>query len=59
LKGKTNADLKGINIWKDEKTNVDFTGSCREVPDKESYNFDLLQLRIGIEMSFGKLTTKW
>jgi hypothetical protein len=39
---------------------VPLIGSCREDPDKDSYNFYLLQLRIRIEMSFGPLTTnKW
>jgi hypothetical protein len=38
---------------------VPFTGSCRQDPDKDSYNFYLSQLRIRIEMAFGLLTTKW
>jgi hypothetical protein len=38
---------------------VPFTGSCRQDPNKDSYNFYLSQLRIQIEMTFGLLTTKW
>jgi hypothetical protein len=38
---------------------VPFTGSCKQDPDKDSYNFYLSQLRIRIEMAFGLLTTKW
>ncbi len=38
---------------------VPFTGSCRQDPDRDSYNFYLSQLRIRIEMTFGLLTTKW
>jgi hypothetical protein len=37
---------------------VPFAGSCKQDLDKDSYNFDLLQLRIRIEISFGLLTTK-
>jgi hypothetical protein len=38
---------------------VPFTGSCKQDPDKDSYNVYLFQLKIQIEMSFGLLTTKW
>jgi hypothetical protein len=38
---------------------VPFTGTSKQNPDKDSYNFYLSQLRIRIEMSFGLLTTKW
>jgi hypothetical protein len=38
---------------------VPFTGSCREDPDKNSYNVYLSQLRIRIEMTSELLTTKW
>jgi hypothetical protein len=34
---------------------VPLTGSCKQDPDKDSYNFYLSQLEIGIEMSFGLL----
>jgi hypothetical protein len=38
---------------------VPYTGTDKQNPDKDSYNFYLSQLRIRIEMSFGMLTTKW
>jgi hypothetical protein len=38
---------------------VPYTGSQRENPEKDAYNFFLSQLRIRIEMSFGLLTTKF
>jgi hypothetical protein len=38
---------------------VSFTGSCKQDPDKDSYNVYLSRLRIQIEMSFGLLTIKW
>jgi hypothetical protein len=38
---------------------VPFTGTAKQDPDKDSYNFYLSQLRIRIEMSFGLMTTKW
>jgi hypothetical protein len=36
-----------------------FTGSQREDPGKDAFNFFLSQLRIRIEMAFGLLQTKW
>jgi len=36
---------------------VPFTGSCKQDPDKDSYNFFLSHLRIRIEVVFGLLTT--
>ena len=41
------------------KVLVHFTGSQREVPEKDSFNFHLSQLRIRIEMAFGRLVGKW
>ena len=41
------------------KVLVPFTGSQREVPEKDSFNFHLSQLRIRIEMAFGRLVGKW
>jgi hypothetical protein len=38
---------------------IPFTGSSREVPEKDVFNFYLSQLRIRIEMAFGLLTNKW
>jgi hypothetical protein len=38
---------------------VPYTGTDKQNPDKDSYNFYLSQLRIRIEMSFGMFTTKW
>jgi hypothetical protein len=38
---------------------VPYTGTSKQNPDKDSYNFYLSQLRIRIKMSFGLLTTKW
>jgi len=38
---------------------VPYTGSNRDNPDYDAFNFFLSQLRIRIEMSFGLLTTKW
>jgi hypothetical protein len=36
-----------------------FTGSQRDDPGKDAFNFFLSQLRIRIEMAFGLLQTKW
>ena len=36
-----------------------FTGSQRNVPEHDSFNFHLSQLRIRIEMAFGRLVGKW
>ena len=36
-----------------------FTGSQRNVPEYDSFNFHLSQLRIRIEMAFGRLVGKW
>ena len=36
-----------------------FTGGHRNDPVKDAFNFFLSQLRIRIEMAFGKLTNKW
>ena len=38
---------------------VPFTGSQRENQNKDAYNFYLSQMRIRIEMAFGRLTNKW
>mmetsp|Transcript_2840 Transcript_2840/g.5176 ORF Transcript_2840/g.5176 Transcript_2840/m.5176 type:complete len:413 (-) Transcript_2840:41-1279(-) len=38
---------------------IPFSGAERFEPYKRSYNFLLSQLRIRIEMAFGRLTTKW
>lgn len=38
---------------------VPFTGSARDNPDIDAFNFHLSQVRIRIEMAFGLLTTKW
>ena len=38
---------------------VPFTGSQRDDPGKDAFNFFLSQLRIRIEMAFGLLQTKW
>ena len=38
---------------------VPFTGSSRQHPSKDAYNYFLSQMRIRIEMSFGLLTNKW
>ena len=35
------------------------SGPARQEPYKRTYNFYLSQLRIRIEMAFGRLTTKW
>jgi hypothetical protein len=42
-----------------ERLLVPFTGSQREDPDKDAFNFYLSQLRIRIEMAFGRLVNKW
>lgn len=38
---------------------VPFTGTQRDDPGKDAFNFFLSQLRIRIEMAFGLLQTKW
>ena len=38
---------------------IPFTGSQRDDEDNDAYNFYLSQLRIRIEMSFGRLVRKW
>ena len=38
---------------------IPFTGSQRQNPENDAYNFFLSQLRIRIEMSFGLLTSKF
>ena len=38
---------------------VPFSGSQKKEKYKQEYNFYLSQLRIRIEMAFGRLTTKW
>ena len=38
---------------------VPFTGSQRDSPENDSFNFHLSQLRIRIEMAFGRLVGKW
>ena len=42
-----------------EKLLVPFTGSQRNDLYQDSFNFHLSQLRIRIEMSFGRLVQKW
>ena len=42
-----------------EKLLIPYTGSQREDPFKDSFNFYLSQLRIRIEMAFGLLVQKW
>ena len=41
------------------KVLVPFTGSQRDNPENDSFNFHLSQLRIRIEMAFGRLVGKW
>ena len=41
------------------KVLIPFTGSQREVRENDSFNFHLSQLRIRIEMAFGRLVGKW
>ena len=36
-----------------------FSGAMKHIPDNQTYNFHLSQLRIRVEMAFGLLTTKW
>ena len=36
-----------------------FTGSQRDIPENDAFNFYLSQLRIHIEMAFGRLVGKW
>ena len=38
---------------------VPFTGSNRQNPNKDAYNYFLSQMQIQIETSFGLLTNKW
>ena len=38
---------------------VPFSGSEKEEPEKDVYNYHLSQLRIRIEMCFGRLVSKW
>lgn len=38
---------------------VPFSGSQRQNPANDAYNFYLSQLRIRIEMAFGLMTSKW
>ena len=38
---------------------IPFVGSNRHDPAKDAYNFYLSQLRIRVEMSFGRLVKKW
>ena len=38
---------------------IPFSGASRHEGHNLTYNFYLLQLRIRIEMAFGRLTTKW
>ena len=38
---------------------IPFVGSNRHDPAKDAYNFYLSQLRIRVEMSFGRLVRKW
>ena len=38
---------------------VPFTGSSRQHPSKDAYNYFLSQMRIQIKTSFGLLTNKW
>ena len=38
---------------------IPFTGSQRDNIDNDAYNFYLSQLRIRIEMAFGRLVGKW
>ena len=38
---------------------IPFTGSQREIPENDSFNYHLSQLRIRIEMSFGRMVTKF
>ena len=38
---------------------IPFSGADRRGPISRTYNFYLCQLRIRIEMAFGRLTTKW
>ena len=38
---------------------VPFSGSEKEDPGKDAYNYHLSQLRIRIEMCFGRLVSKW
>ena len=41
------------------KVLISFTGSQRDVNENDSFNFHLSQLRIRIEMAFGRLVGKW
>ena len=38
---------------------IPFSGAQKMFPQNDAYNFYLSQLRIRIEMAFGRLTTKW
>ena len=38
---------------------IPFTGSQKDDPNSDAFNFYLSQLRIRIEMAFGRLTNKW
>ena len=38
---------------------VPFSGSEKDDPSKDAYNFHLSQLRIRIEMTFGRFVSKW
>ena len=38
---------------------IPFDGGAAYIDDNRTYNFYLSQLRIRIEMAFGRLTTKW
>ena len=42
-----------------DKMLTPFTGSQREVPKNDAFNCHLSQLRIRIEMAFGRLVSKW
>ena len=42
-----------------DKLLVPYTGSQRADPYRDSFNFHLSQLRIRVEMSFGRLVQKW
>ena len=52
--------LVGDNAYQcTRKVVIPFSGADKNIPENDSFNFYLSQLRTRIEMTFGLLTTKW
>ena len=52
--------ILGDNAYRlPNKVLIPFSGSSKQDANNDAYNFYLSQLRIRVEMTFGRLSTKW